>query len=106
MHAIFIREPGGPDVLVPTDLADLVPPFGHVRVSVRFAGVNRADLMQRAGHYPPPPGAPQDIPGLEYAGIVDLVGEGVTRLSAGERVLGLVAGGAYASQIVAHEGEV
>jgi putative PIG3 family NAD(P)H quinone oxidoreductase len=106
MHAIRIREPGGPEVLSPVELPDLVPPFGHVRVAVRFSGVNRADLLQRAGHYPPPPGVPQDIPGLEYAGVVDLVGEGVTRLRPGDRVLGLVGGGAYASQIVAHEGEV
>ncbi len=106
MRAIVIREPGGPDVLAPTDLPDLAPPFGHVRVAVRYVGVNRADLLQRMGVYPAPPGVPPNIPGLEYSGVVDVVGEGVTRFRAGDRVLGLVGGGAYAEQIVVHEGEV
>src|SRR5947209_7907736 len=106
MRVLLIREPGGPEVLVPADVPDLVPPFGHVRVAVRYAGVNRADLLQRAGHYPAPPGAPPDIPGLEYAGVVDMLGEGATRFRPGDRVLGLVPGGAYAEQVVAHEGEV
>lgn len=106
MRAIVIREPGGPDVLVPTDLPDLSPPFAHVRVAVRYAGVNRADLLQRMGVYPAPPGVPPHIPGLEYAGVVDAVGEGATRFRKGDRVLGLVGGGAYAEQIVVHEGEV
>jgi NADPH:quinone reductase len=106
MRAIVIREPGGPDVLVPTEVPDLTPPFGHVRVSVRYAGVNRADLLQRLGLYPAPKGVPPNIPGLEYSGVIDAIGEGVSRFQVGERVLGLVAGGAYAEQIVAHEGEV
>jgi putative PIG3 family NAD(P)H quinone oxidoreductase len=105
MRAIVIREPGGPDVLVARDLPDPVPSFGHVRVRVRFAGVNRADLLQRAGSYPAPPGVPADIPGLEYAGVVDAVGPGVTRFSIGDRVFGLVGGGAYAEQLVVHERE-
>lgn len=106
MRAIVIREPGGPEVLVPTDLPDLFPPFAHVRVAVRYVGVNRADLLQRMGVYPAPPGVPPNIPGLEYAGVVDAVGEGATRFRKGDRVLGLVGGGAYAEQIVVHEGEV
>ena len=106
MRAIVIREPGGPEVLVPTDLPDLAPPFAHVRVAVRYVGVNRADLLQRMGVYPAPPGVPPNIPGLEYAGVVDAVGEGATRFRKGDRVLGLVGGGAYAEQIVLHEGEV
>ena len=106
MRAIVIREPGGPEVLVPSDLPDLSPPFGHVRVAVRLAGVNRADLLQRMGVYPAPPGVPPNIPGLEYAGVVDAIGEGVSRLRAGDRVMGLVGGGAYAEQIVVHEAEV
>ena len=106
MRAIVIREPGGPEVLVPTDLPDLAPPFAHVRVAVRYVGVNRADLLQRMGVYPAPPGVPPNIPGLEYAGVVDAVGEGATRFREGDRVLGLVGGGAYAEQIVVHEGEV
>ncbi|MFO0591202.1 MAG: NAD(P)H-quinone oxidoreductase [Polyangiaceae bacterium] len=106
MRAIVIREAGGPEVLTLTELPDLVPPFGHVRVAVRYVGVNRADLLQRMGVYPAPPGVPPNIPGLEYSGVVDAVGDGVTRFRVGDRVLGLVGGGAYAEQIVAHEGEV
>lgn len=105
MRAIVIREPGGPDVLVAREQPDLVPPFGHVRVQVQFAGVNRADLLQRAGFYPAPPGVPAEIPGLEYAGVVDAVGPSVSRFSVGDRVYGLVAGGAYATQLVVHERE-
>lgn len=105
MRAIVIRSPGGPEVLELRDLPDPEPPFGHVRVRVHTAGVNRADLLQRAGHYPAPPGVPADIPGLEYMGTVDAVGPGVTRFSGGERVYGLVAGGAYAERVVVHERE-
>lgn len=105
MRAIVIRTPGGPEVLELRALPDPEPPFGHVRVRVHAAGVNRADLLQRAGHYPAPPGVPSDIPGLEYAGTVDAVGPGVTRFSGGERVYGLVAGGAYAEKLVVHERE-
>src|SRR5690242_2462844 len=78
MRAIVIRAPGGPEVLTLRDVPELAPPPSHVRVSVRYAGVNRADLMQRMGVYPAPPGVPHDIPGLEYAGVVDAIGEGVT----------------------------
>jgi putative PIG3 family NAD(P)H quinone oxidoreductase len=106
MRAIVIREPGGPDVLTLRDLPDPEPPFGHVRVRVHVAGVNRADLLQRAGFYPAPPGVPADIPGLEYAGVIDAVGPGVSRFRGGERVYGLVAGGAYSEKLVAHEREV
>jgi putative PIG3 family NAD(P)H quinone oxidoreductase len=105
MRAIVIREPGGPDVLELRELPDPEPPFGHVRVAVRFAGVNRADLLQRLGAYPAPPGAPKDIPGLEYAGVVDALGPGATRFAVGDRVHGLVAGGAYADRLVVHERE-
>ena len=106
MRAIVIREPGGPEVLELREVDAPDPPFGHVRVRVRFAGVNRADLLQRAGFYPAPPGVPRDIPGLEYAGTVDALGPGARRFEVGDRVFGLVAGGAYAEQIVAHEREV
>jgi NADPH:quinone reductase len=105
MRAVVIREPGGPEVLVVREVPDLEPPFGHVRVRVHFAGVNRADLIQRAGFYPAPPGAPPDIPGLEYAGVVDALGPGSARFSVGDRVHGLVAGGAYAEQLIVHERE-
>ena len=106
MKAIVIREPGGPDVLEVREVPDPEVPHGHVRVRVAFAGVNRADLLQRAGFYPAPPGAPSDIPGLEYAGVVDALGPGATRFAVGDRVFGLVAGGAYAEQVIAHEREV
>ena len=106
MRAIVIREPGGPEVLELREVPEPQPPFGHVRVAVAFAGVNRADLLQRAGFYPAPPGAPQDIPGLEYSGTIDAVGEGATRFAVGDRVFGLVAGGACAEKLVAHEREV
>lgn len=106
MRVIVIREPGGPEVLVAADLPDPLPPPFHVRIAVRYAGVNRADLLQRAGLYPAPAGVPANIPGLEYAGVVDAIGDGVTRLGPGDRVAGLVGGGAYAELVIAHESEV
>ena len=105
MRAVRIREPGGPEVLELVDVPDPELPPSHVRVRVRWAGLNRADLLQRLGLYPAPPGAPRDIPGLEYAGEVVELGAGVTRLAIGDRVLGVVGGGAYAEQVVVHERE-
>jgi NADPH:quinone reductase len=105
MRAVVIRAPGGPEVLEVRDLpAPLVPP-DHVRVAVRYAGVNRADLLQRRGAYPAPSGAPADVPGLEYAGVVESIGEGVRSLAPGDRVFGIVGGGAYAELLVVHERE-
>ncbi|HRI72500.1 MAG TPA: NAD(P)H-quinone oxidoreductase, partial [Polyangium sp.] len=95
-----------PEVLEVRDVPDVVPTFGHVRIRVTYAGVNRADLLQRAGFYPPPENTPPDIPGLEYVGTIDVVGPGVTRFKGGERVYGLVGGAAYAEYVVAHEREV
>ncbi|WP_437734121.1 NAD(P)H-quinone oxidoreductase [Sorangium sp. So ce1335] len=106
MRAVVIREPGGPDVLEVREVEAPEVPEGHVRVAVRFAGVNRADLLQRLGMYPAPPGAPPDVPGLEYAGVIEAVGKGAHRFAPGDRVFGLVPGGAYAERIVAHEREV
>src|SRR5690242_10339281 len=77
MTAIVIREPGKPEVLVPQERDVPAPRAGEVLVKVAAAGVNRPDVMQREGKYPPPPGAPQDIPGLEIAGEVAALGEGV-----------------------------
>jgi len=102
MRAIVIREPGGPEVLELRDVPSPVPSRGEVRVRVRATAVNRADLMQRLGMYPAPPDAPRDIPGLELAGEVDAVGDGVTDLAVGDRVFGLVGGGAYAEQVTSH----
>jgi putative PIG3 family NAD(P)H quinone oxidoreductase len=103
MKAVAIEKPGGPEVLVLVERPSPEPSRGEVRVRVRATAVNRADLLQRMGAYPAPPDAPPDIPGLEFAGEVDALGQGVTRLAIGDRVCGLVGGGAYAEAIVAHE---
>jgi putative PIG3 family NAD(P)H quinone oxidoreductase len=105
MRAIVITRAGGPDVLALQDVAAPAPGTREVRVRVHATAINRADLLQRAGRYPAPAGAPTDIPGLEYAGIVDKRGSGVTRWRAGDRVMGLVGGGSYAEHIVTHEDE-
>jgi putative PIG3 family NAD(P)H quinone oxidoreductase len=100
MRAVIISRPGGPEVLEVRDVETPVPVRGEARVRVRATAVNRADLLQRLGHYPAPPGSPADIPGLEIAGEVDAVGEGVVELACGDRVFGLVGGGGYAEQVV------
>src|SRR5437762_5545800 len=100
MLAIEIREAGGPEVLVLADRPRPEPQAGEVLVKVRAAGVNRPDIMQRQGKYPPPPGA-SDIPGLEIAGTIESVGDGVSEWGAGDRVCALVAGGGYAEYAVA-----
>jgi putative PIG3 family NAD(P)H quinone oxidoreductase len=82
-----------------------VPADRQILVRVHAAGLNRADILQRRGSYPAPPGWPADIPGLEYAGVVDSAGDGVTRWRAGDRVMGLVGGGAHAELVVVHEDE-
>jgi NADPH:quinone reductase len=105
MRAVLITQPGGVEVLQPGDVADPVPGANQIRVRVRATAVNRADLMQRRGNYPAPAGWPADIPGLEYAGVVDACGAGVTRWQGGERVMGIVGGGSYAEYVVVHEDE-
>lgn len=85
---------------------DPVPGPHQLRVRVRAAGLNRADILQRRGAYPAPPGWPADIPGLEYTGEVETLGAGVTRWKPGERVMGLVGGGAHAEYVVVHEDEM
>lgn len=99
MKAVVITRPGGPEVLELRDLPAPEPARGEVRVRVRATAVNRADLLQRQGLYPAPPDAPADIPGLEFAGEVDAVGEAVADLAVGDRVFGLCGGGAYAGAI-------
>ena len=102
MTAIAITEPGGPDVLVATDLPVPTPGEREILVHVEAAGVNRPDVLQRKGGYPPPPGAPA-TPGLEIAGWVAQVGPGVRRYLPGDWVCALVAGGGYAEYCVVHE---
>jgi putative PIG3 family NAD(P)H quinone oxidoreductase len=107
MRAIVIREFGGPEVLEIRDVPTPEPGHGEVRVRVRAAGVNRADLLQRQGAYPAPPGSPTDIPGLEYAGEIDALGENVEQLDGvalkkGDRVCGLAGGGTYAEFVIVH----
>jgi NADPH2:quinone reductase len=101
MTAIGIKTAGAPDVLVPEERPTPVPGEGEILVKVAAAGVNRPDVMQRKGLYPPPPGAP-DIPGLEIAGEIVALGEGVTRWKVGDRVMALVIGGGYAEYCLAH----
>jgi NADPH2:quinone reductase len=100
MIAIEIREPGGPDVLVAVERPTPTAAAGEVLIRVAAAGVNRPDVFQRRGHYPPPPGA-SDIPGLEVAGTIEQVGSGVEGWTTGDAVCALVAGGGYAEYCVA-----
>ncbi|KJS15833.1 MAG: NAD(P)H-quinone oxidoreductase [Hoeflea sp. BRH_c9] len=102
MHAIEIRQPGGPDVLTLTERDMPVPGNSELLVKVMAAGVNRPDCLQRQGVYPPPPGA-SDIPGLEIAGEVAAVGAAVTLFKPGDRVCALVAGGGYAEYCTVNE---
>ncbi|HEY2136508.1 MAG TPA: NAD(P)H-quinone oxidoreductase [Xanthobacteraceae bacterium] len=103
MTAIAIRAPGGPDMLVPEQRPVPTAGPGEILVKVAAAGVNRPDVMQRRGLYPPPKGAP-DIPGLEIAGTVAACGNGTTRWKIGDQVTALVVGGGYAEYCVAVEG--
>ncbi len=100
MRAIEVSTPGPPDVLVEVQRPLPSPAVGEVLVKVAAAGVNRPDVMQRMGHYPPPPGI-TDIPGLEIAGVVDTLGPDVQGWRVGDRVCALVAGGGYAEYCVA-----
>jgi NADPH2:quinone reductase len=102
MTAIGIKTPGGPETLVPEERPVPAPGAGEILVKVAAAGVNRPDVMQRKGLYPPPKGAP-DIPGLEIAGEVAALGSGVTRWKTGDKVMALVIGGGYAQYCLAHE---
>jgi putative PIG3 family NAD(P)H quinone oxidoreductase len=103
MRTISITKPGGPDVLALVERPLPQPSRGEVRVRVRATAVNRADLLQRMGAYPAPADSPPDVPGLEIAGEVDAVGEGVELLAVGDRVFGLVGGGGYAEAVTTHE---
>ena len=99
MKAIVVRQPGGPAELMWDEVPTPQPGPGQVQVKVVAAGVNRADLLQRQGHYPPPPGA-SDILGLEATGVVTRCGDGVTAWRPGDPVVVLLAGGGYAEYVV------
>lgn len=99
MTAISIREPGGPCVLQPVEIPTPHPGPGEILVKVAAAGVNRPDIIQRLGLYPPPPGAPE-TPGLEIAGTIVEIGSGVENLQAGDQVCALVPGGGYATYCI------
>ena len=104
-RAVKISEPGGPEVLAIAPHQVRAPGAGELLVEVAAAGLNRADTLQRRGFYPAPAGAPADVPGLEYAGTVAATGPGVLDLSVGDRVMGIVAGGAMSTHVVVHERE-
>jgi NADPH:quinone reductase len=103
VKAVVITTPGGADVLELRDVARPTPSQGQILVRVHATALNRADLMQREGKYPPPPDAPKDIPGMEFAGEVAEVGPGALRWKVGQRVFGIVGGGSYAEYLVTHE---
>lgn len=105
-QAVRIRAAGGPEVLELGAYEVREPGHGEVLVQVAAAGLNRADLVQRRGHYPAPPGFPADVPGLEFAGTVQAVGAGVTDWKPGDRVMAISGGGAMATHVVAHEREL
>src|SRR5580693_3547159 len=102
MTCIAIHEPGGPEVLVPRQQPMPSPAEGEILVKVAAAGVNRPDVLQRKGLYPPPKGA-TEIPGLEIAGEVVAIGRNVTRWKRGDKVMALVVGGGYAEYCLAFE---
>jgi putative PIG3 family NAD(P)H quinone oxidoreductase len=102
MQAIVIKSFGGPEVLQLAERPEPDPSPGDVRVRVWASAVNRADLLQRMGHYPAPADAPADVPGIEFAGEVAALGLGVTDFREGDRVFGLASGGAYAQALVVH----
>lgn len=106
MHAVIYEGAGGPEVITIGEVPKPEVRPEHIRVKVHAAGVNRADLIQRRGLYAAPSGWPANIPGLEYAGEVEAVRPGVTQWRVGDRVMGLVGGGAQAELVVVHQDEV
>lgn len=106
MKAVVITRPGGPDVLEIQERPIPSAAAGQVVVRVHASALNRADLLQREGHYPPPAGSPQDIPGMEFAGEIAELGEGVSEWRVGDRVFGIVGGGANAQFLATDAGTV
>lgn len=106
MKAVYISKPGGPEALEVREVPSPVPGPGEVLIDVVAAGLNRADVQQRKGHYPPPPGA-SEVPGLEVSGRIAGFGPGVTKpFSVGDKVVALLAGGGYAQQVAVPAGQV
>ncbi len=105
MHAITLPSYGGPEALTWAEVPDPKPDTGEVLIDVAATAVNRADVMQRQGHYPPPPGAPP-YPGLECSGRIAALGDGVTGWDVGDEVCALLAGGGYAEQVAAPAGQL
>src|SRR5690242_3357496 len=103
MRAAVITRPGGPEVLAVREVERRIPGAGEVLVRVHATALNRADLLQRQGHYPAPPGWPADIPGMEIAGEVAARGPGASLWKEGDRVFGIVGGGGYAEYLATHE---
>src|SRR5690606_18743394 len=101
MKAIYISQPGGPEVLQITERERPLPGPDEVLIKTKAAGINRPDVMQRLGKYPAPKDAPADIPGLEVAGIIQEVGGNVMRFKPGDQVCALVSGGGYAEYTIA-----
>src|SRR5947199_7181297 len=105
MYAVTVPEPGGPEALVWAEVSDPVAGPGEVLIEVAASAVNRADLLQRQGFYPPPPGAPP-YPGLECSGTIAALGDGVDGWSRGDEVCALLAGGGYAERVAVPAGQV
>ena len=105
MRAVLVTQPGGPEVLVWQEVSDPQPAPGEVLIEVAASAVNRADLLQRQGHYDPPPGTPP-YPGLECSGVITGLGEGVEGWTVGDQVCALLSGGGYAEQVAVPAGQV
>jgi putative PIG3 family NAD(P)H quinone oxidoreductase len=105
MRAVIANEPGGPEVLTVTDLPDPSPGADEVVIDMAGTAINRADTLQRRGHYPPPPGA-SDVLGLECSGVISSVGADVSAWSVGDEVCALLAGGGYAEKVLVPAGQV
>lgn len=105
MRAVVVSSPGGPETMSWSVVPDVVPGPGELLLDVVAAGVNRADVLQREGHYPPPPGASQTL-GLECSGTVAALGDGVSGWAVGDRVCALLAGGGYAERVAVPAGQV
>ena len=105
MKAVAISSYGGPEVLAVKEYPTPVPGEEEVLIEVKASGLNRADVFQRKGNYPPPPGVPADIPGLEVSGVIASCGSGVTKWKTGDKVCALLAGAGYAQYVAVKEGQ-